>query len=182
MLFTVFKRARHLGCYPQSNESNTALTFHFSNNHSILFFQLRRVYKWSFLGFSNQTPYAGFMSPHASYFPRQTHPPNADHPYNSGEEYELWSPSLCRFLHHSLSLMFQTSSPSSMSIFRSNTKQIKLKLSTSSSSDFKDIPRPHKACVMSSSCYCFTAMTLTMICRCETNVITVCTQINKSEW
>ena len=52
-----------------------------------------------FSSFSNQTPYAVFMSPHSSYIPRQTYPPNADYPYNSGEEYELSSPSLRSFLH-----------------------------------------------------------------------------------
>jgi hypothetical protein len=68
------------------------------------------------------------------------------------------------------------------SIFRSNIKQTELQLSTSSSSDFKHIPRPHKTCLISSSCYCFRAMTLTIPCRCEMNVITVCIQINKTEW
>jgi hypothetical protein len=76
-----------------------ALTFHFPNNHSILFFQLRRVYKWSFQVFPIKIHMQVSCLPHASYISRQTHPPNADHPYNSGEEYELWSPSLRSVLH-----------------------------------------------------------------------------------
>lgn len=76
----------------------------------------------------------------------------------------------------------QISSPSQLSIFRSHIKQINVQLSTSSSSDFEHIPRPHKTSIILSPCYCFRAMTLTKTCRCEMNVITVCTQITKTEW
>lgn len=99
MLFTVFTIARHLGSYPQPNESNTCPHIPFLKQPLPTILPTTPSLQMIFSGFSNQTPYAGFMSPHAIYISRQTHPPNADHPYNSGEEYELWSPTLRSFLH-----------------------------------------------------------------------------------
>jgi hypothetical protein len=75
------------------------LTSYFYSSILILFFHLRRIYKWflHFRIFRIKLYMQVSCLPHASYIPRQPHPPNADHPYNSGQEYELWSSSLCSF-------------------------------------------------------------------------------------